>query len=126
MVERRPGPGPRSDLDWEIHPGGLLRLLRASWRRYGLPLYVTENGIADATGARRPAFVDAHLHAVAQALREGIPVRGYFHWSLLDNFEWAHGFAPRFGLYRVDYATFERTPAPGAERFRAWAERLPR
>jgi beta-glucosidase len=123
-VERQPGPGARSDLEWEIHPDGLLRLLRAAWHRYRLPLYVTENGIADAAGTRRPGFVDAHLHAVAQALREGIPVRGYFHWSLIDNFEWAEGFAPRFGLYRVDYATFERTPAPGAERFRAWADRL--
>jgi beta-glucosidase len=121
-VAQAPGPGPRSDLGWEIYPEGLLQLLRGAHARYGLPIYVTENGVADAHGALRPGFVRAHVHAVAEAVRAGVPVAGYFHWSLTDNFEWADGFAPRFGLYRVDYATCERTPAGGAEEFRALAQ----
>jgi beta-glucosidase len=121
MIARGVGPGPRSDLGWEIYPEGLLRLLRAAHARYGLPVHVTENGIADARGALRGPFLRAHACAVAAAAREGVPVRGYFHWSLTDNFEWAEGFAPRFGLYRVDYATQARTPAGGAEVFAALA-----
>ena len=57
------------------------------------------------------------MYAVSRALEEGIPIEGYFHWSLMDNFEWAEGFGPRFGLYRVDYETMERIPGPGAEEF---------
>jgi beta-glucosidase len=123
-VTRVPGPGARSDLDWEIHPPGLLALLREAWSRYRLPLFVTENGIADAADLHRPAFLRSHLHMVARALAEGIPVGGYFHWSLLDNFEWAEGFAPRFGLYAVDYATLARTPRPSVEVFRQIAAEI--
>jgi len=121
FVSVRPGPGAQNDLGWEIRPEGLLRLLRAASSRYRLPLYVTENGIADAAGNRRGAYVRSHVYALERALAEGIPVRGYFHWSLLDNFEWAEGFAPRFGLYRVDYSTLDRSPAGGAETFTALA-----
>ena len=124
LVRLSPGPGPRSDLGWEVHPEGLLRLLREAWRRYHLPLYVTENGIADARGTLRGRFVRAHALALERALSEGIPVRGYYHWSLLDNFEWAEGFAPRFGLYRVEYPSLERREAAGAEEFRAIAAAL--
>ncbi|HVN32135.1 MAG TPA: family 1 glycosylhydrolase [Thermoanaerobaculaceae bacterium] len=121
LVERKPGPGPRSDLDWEVYPEGLLQLLRAAHARYRLPLYVTENGIADREGSLRASFIRSHLHAVVRAVREGIPVLGYFHWSLIDNFEWNDGFEPRFGLYRVDDTTLERAPAPGWETFSAFA-----
>jgi beta-glucosidase len=117
LVRNEPGDGDRTDLGWEIHPAGLLTLLREVSLRYGRPIYVTENGLADAGGSRRGAFIKEHLAAVTAAVREGIDVRGYFHWSLLDNFEWAEGFEPRFGLYRVDYATLARTRAPGAEVF---------
>jgi beta-glucosidase len=124
FVKNEPGSGERTDLGWEIHPAGLLTLLRDVHRRYARPIYVTENGLADASGARRGAFIRDHLGAVAAAVREGIDVRGYFHWSLLDNFEWAEGFEPRFGLYRVDYGTLERTPAPGADVFAEVAREL--
>jgi beta-glucosidase len=117
LVLTTTGPGPLNDRGWEIHPEGLLRVLRMAWARYRLPIHVTENGIPDAKGTKRAAFIRAHAHAMARALAEGIPVRGYFFWSLLDNFEWTDGFAPRFGLYRVDYTTLERTLAPGAEAF---------
>jgi beta-glucosidase len=118
MLERRPGPGRRTDMDWEVYPEGMLRMLRAAWQRYQLPIYVTENGVA---GADRAEFIQSHLYAVSRALKEGIPVKGYYYWSLLDNFEWAEGFRPRFGLYHVDYTTMERTPAPGSEVYQRWA-----
>jgi beta-glucosidase len=124
MLRNEPGDGDRNDLGWEIHPQGLLRLLREVSRRYRLPIFVTENGLADAKGNRRSSFIKQHLGAIATAAREGIDVRGYFHWSLLDNFEWADGFSPRFGLYRVDYASLTRTPTPGAETFSRFAEAL--
>ncbi len=113
-----------TDLAWSIYPDGLQRVLQDTWARYHLPIYVTENGIADAAGTRRGAFIQSHLEAVDAAVREGIPVRGYFYWSLVDNFEWAEGFRTRFGLYHVNYPTEERTLAPGAEVFRSWAATL--
>ncbi len=64
------------------------------------------------------------MYAVSRALEEGIPIEGYFHWSLMDNFEWAEGFGARFGLYRVDYETMERIPGPGAEEFRRLGQLL--
>lgn len=118
------GPGLRSDAGLEMHPAGLLQLLRRAWRRYGLPLIVTENGVADAAGSLRPLYLRAHAHALACAVAEGIPVQGYFHWSLLDNFEWTDGYRLRFGLYRVDFATQTRLPTAGAEEFRRLAALL--
>jgi beta-glucosidase len=104
-----------SDLGWEIHPAGLGALVRQWARRSGLPVYVTENGIADASDSKRPAFIVRHLAELLRALADGVDVRGYFHWSLLDNFEWAEGYAPRFGLIEVDYGTqARRVRASGA------------
>jgi beta-glucosidase len=97
-----------SDLGWELYAEGLGMLLGRLARR-GKPLWITENGIADAADDRRASFITAHLAEVARALADGVDVRGYLHWSLLDNFEWAEGYAPRFGLYAVDYATQQRT-----------------
>lgn len=111
------GPGPAGDLGWEIYPEGLLAALREAWQRYQLPVYVTENGVPDAAGTRRAAFLRGHAYAVSRAIAEGVPVKGYFYWSFVDNFEWVDGFAPRLGLYRVDYATLDRQLAPGAEEF---------
>lgn len=98
-----------SDLGWEIHPQGLKSSL-LEMRRYGLPILITENGIADGDDSRRGRFLVDHLRAMQSARAEGADVRGYLHWSLLDNFEWLDGFGPRFGLFRVDYETMERTP----------------
>lgn len=102
-----------SDLGWAVHPKGLFRILRSVGKR-GLPIYVTENGIADRDDKLRGQYLGKHLEAVSRAKASGVDVRGYFHWSLLDNFEWIKGFGPRFGLYRVDYETFERKPTRSA------------
>ena len=113
---------PVTDQNWEVQPEGLTRLLLRLQEDYtgprGIALYVTENGsayedVADADGfvddQQRLEFVDVHLRAVKDAIDEGADVRGYFGWSLLDNYEWAWGYGKRFGLVRVDYATQERT-----------------
>jgi beta-glucosidase len=105
------GPLPSNDLGWEIYPKGLTDLLVRVSRDYTkLPLYVTENGMSEDDDARRVAFYDAHLQAVLAAQQQGADVRGYFAWSLLDNYEWAEGYASRFGIVHVDYATQARTP----------------
>jgi beta-glucosidase len=106
----------RTDIGWEVYPAGLTEALEFAASRTGdLPIYVTENGAAYDPGeddaARDPArvgFLRRHLSAALDALDDGVPLRGYFVWSLLDNFEWAHGYRPRFGIVHVDYATQER------------------
>jgi beta-glucosidase len=103
-----------SDLGWEIYPEGLGVVVREWAQRSGLPVYVTENGIADAKDAKRAAFITAHLRELARAIADGVDVRGYFHWSLLDNFEWAEGYEARFGLAEVDFRTMERKLRPSA------------
>jgi beta-glucosidase len=103
----RPG-APRTDLGWEIHPQGFEdAVLRAS--RTGAPVLVTENGFADARDAFRPRALVEHLLHLGRAMGRGARVLGYLHWSLLDNFEWADGYHGRFGLYRVDFASPDRT-----------------
>jgi len=102
-----------SDMGWEIYPQGLYEVLR-ELKSYKLPIYILENGLADAADRQRADFIRDHLRYVHQAIQEGIDVRGYCHWSLLDNFEWADGFEPKFGLYKVDFKTFKRTPRPSA------------
>lgn len=102
-----------SDMEWEIYPEGLYRVL-INLKKYGRPIYVTENGIADARDAVRERFIKEHLQWMRKAMDEGADVRGYFHWSLLDNFEWDNGFWPRFGLVEVDYRTLARKIRPSA------------
>ncbi len=98
-----------SDLNWEIYPPGIYLILR--WlKKYNLPIYITENGLADADDSRRENFIRDHLFWIKKAIDEGADVRGYFYWSLLDNFEWDKGFWPRFGLIAIDYKTLKRKP----------------
>jgi beta-glucosidase len=105
----------QSDLGWEIYPQGLGRLLDEVYARFpNLPILITENGIADAKDQQRAAFIRDHLIEIENALDRGINVVGYCHWSLIDNFEWAEGFTPRFGLYEVDYRSQKRTPRSSA------------
>jgi beta-glucosidase len=100
--------------DWgEIAPVGLTRqLVRLSQLR--VPLYVTENGVPDPEDLLRPSFLIDHVAAVHDAIARGADVRGYFHWSLIDNFEWAEGWTPRFGLYSLDRSTQKRTARSSA------------
>lgn len=101
----------KSDLGWEIYPKGLSDLLVRVSREYTkLPIYVTENGMSEDDDARRVGYYDGHLQAVLDAQRQGADVRGYFAWSLLDNYEWQEGYDSRFGIVHVDYATQKRTP----------------
>jgi beta-glucosidase len=114
---------PVTSMDWEIDPSGLYDLLRRVAADYGpVPLYVTENGaafadvLADGTVADpdRVEYLDRHLRAAARAIEDGVDLRGYFVWSLLDNFEWAYGYSQRFGIVYVDYATQRRIPKDSA------------
>jgi len=97
-----------SDIGWEIYPRGLFDVLM-DFRDYKLPIYITENGIATSNDDRRQRFIVAHLNEVYHAIKGGTDIRGYFHWSLLDNFEWHLGYAPKFGLIGVNRSTLKRT-----------------
>lgn len=109
------GPG-----EWgEIHPEGLFETL-SSLTHYNLPMYITENGIPDQHDRFRPAFILGHLQQLWRAIDSGMDVRGYYHWSLLDNFEWSEGYDPRFsfGLLDVDFETQERRKRRSADLYR--------
>lgn len=108
---------PVNDLQWDVYPDGLYFALKR-FASYGWPQYVTENGMPDDADEHRSLFLAQHLAAVERAVGEGVDVRGYYYWSLTDNFEWAEGFEPRFGMFRVNYETFERTPTQAVEVFR--------
>ncbi|KGM13032.1 beta-glucosidase [Cellulomonas bogoriensis 69B4 = DSM 16987] len=127
QVRTVPRDVPRTAMGWEVQPDDFARLLRrvhADWTGpAGVPLYVTENGAAfdDAVGAdgsvddpERVAYLRGHLRAVHQAVTGGVDLHGYFVWSLLDNFEWAYGYAKRFGIVHVDFDTQRRTPKTSA------------
>jgi beta-glucosidase len=119
-------------MGWETHPDGLRELLLNLHREYLLPpLYITENGMACADriesgevhDPQRIDYVRRHLQALAQAKQEGLDIRGYFYWSLMDNFEWDSGYAKRFGLVHVNYATQQRTLKSSAHWYAQTASR---
>jgi len=121
-----------TSVGWEVYPDGLFELLVRLRDDYDTPpLYVTENGAAFGDTRRngtvadpeRTSYLDRHVAAVAQAIDHGVPVEGYFVWSLLDNFEWARGYAPRFGLVYVDYGTLERVPKQSYHWYREFIAR---
>ena len=115
-----PGPLPKTQMEWEVYPDGLEHFLTWTHEEYtkGLPIYVTENGMANADvvsgGAvmdrERIDFLDAHFTAARNAIDRGVPLKGYFIWSLMDNYEWSLGYEKRFGLVHVDFETQTRTP----------------
>jgi beta-glucosidase len=96
-----------TDLGWEIHPYGLEKVLRYA-SRLKVPLIITENGIATHNAQKKIAFMRKHVDAVERSIKNGIDVRGYFYWSLIDNYEWLQGLDARFGLYTVDFKTMKR------------------
>ncbi|MDZ7611417.1 MAG: glycoside hydrolase family 1 protein [Candidatus Moranbacteria bacterium] len=106
-----------SDLGWEIYPRGIYEITKDAWQRYQKPIYILENGLADKEDKYRKEFIENHLKRLHGAIEEGADVRGYFHWSLIDNFEWLEGFEPRFGLCEMNYDTMERKIRPSARRY---------
>ncbi|MEX2705249.1 MAG: family 1 glycosylhydrolase, partial [Candidatus Freyrarchaeum guaymaensis] len=102
---------------YEVFPEGFYRQLM-SVKKYGKPVYVTENGIATRDDNQRCRFILVHLREVHRAIRDGVDLKGYIYWSLLDNFEWSFGFSMRFGLIEVDFETLERKPRPSAYLYR--------
>lgn len=108
---------------YEFYPKALGDTVRFAADQTGKPIYVTENGIATDDDTRRIAYIDGALAALSQAKADGIDVRGYFHWSLLDNFEWTAGYSQKFGLIAVDLKTFERTPKASAYHLGAIAKK---
>jgi len=124
FVEYLPPECPRTVMGWLVEPEGLHETLTRLHRETGgLPLYITENGCAaedyvnpdgEVNDSERVDYIRGHLDAVLRAVEDGVDVAGYFHWSLLDNFEWAWGYRRRFGLYYVDYGTQRRLPKRSA------------
>jgi beta-glucosidase len=126
-VQWHRAPGPRTEMDWPIDPSGLEEILLRIKRDYGdVPLYITENGAAftdrvvdgRVEDQERVGYLHAHLAAAHRALEKGANLRGYFVWSLLDNFEWAYGYGKRFGIVHVDYSTQQRILKQSAHWYR--------
>ncbi len=109
-----PADAERTDAGYEYRPEALEATIRHAAATIRRPIIVTESGIATNDDRRRVAFIDTALAGVARCLADGIDVRGYVHWSLLDNFEWVYGYKQHFGLVEVDRVTFKRTPKPSA------------
>ena len=99
----------RNELGWEIFPEGLYQATKSCYERYRIPVYITENGTCDADDRFRARYLYEHLLQVARLAEDGVDVRRYYHWTLMDNFEWAEGVAARFGLIHVDFDTQVRT-----------------
>lgn len=108
---------PRSDMGWRTFPEGIYHLL-LDLKKYKKPIYITENGIANARDDMRKEFIREHLYWTAEAVRNGADVRGYYYWSLTDNYEWSDGYGPRFGLVEINYETQERRVRESASVFK--------
>ncbi|MDA8086351.1 MAG: glycoside hydrolase family 1 protein [Nitrospiraceae bacterium] len=102
-----------TDLGWEIHPEGLRKMVEYAGR-LKVPVIITENGIATNDDDRKIDFLRRHVAVVQRCIRDGLDIRGYFYWSLVDNYEWIQGFDSRFGLYTVDFDSFQRKPTRAA------------
>jgi beta-glucosidase len=113
-----PSNGELTDSNWDVYPPGLRHVLNWAYDRYRRPIYITENGITDSKDERRVGYLLDHLEQLHAAIEDGVPVLGYFHWSLMDNFEWSDGYRMRFGLYKVDRETKERTPTKAVPVYR--------
>lgn len=116
---------PVNDLGWYMEPEGIYPLLVRVWGRYKKPIFITENGLADHKDQYRRWWLEETIIAMEKAISEGVDLRGYFHWSLLDNFEWAYGWWPKFGLVEVDRDNnMERKIRPSAKWFAAKIKKL--
>ena len=104
----------KSDLEWGLHPEGI-KFVLSDLKKYNKPVYITENGLADRGDQHRAWYIAEILKNVHSVIEDGVTVKGYFHWSLIDNFEWPEGFKPRFGLYEVNFQTYERIARSSAQ-----------
>jgi len=109
-------PLPKNSMGWDIYPQGLYNLL-LKLKKYNLPIIILENGICTDDDKLRWDFIEQHLKNLHLAMERGVNVAGYIYWSLIDNYEWDKGFAPRFGLIEVDYNTYQRTVRESAKKF---------
>ena len=125
MFYSREAPNPEAEMMdggyGELYPEGLYRAIKR-FSRLGLPIYITENGVPDDDDDQRPKALILHLHQIWRALQQNIPVQGYYHWTLVDNFEWAEGWTLRFGLIELDPETQERRPRPSADLYTAMVQ----
>ncbi|MCX8026356.1 MAG: family 1 glycosylhydrolase [Thermodesulfovibrionales bacterium] len=103
-----------TDLGWEIHPKGLEKVIKTA-SRLNVPIIITENGIATKNSHKKIVYMKRHIDVVEQCIKKGYDIRGYFYWSLIDNYEWLQGLDARFGLYKVDFKTFKRQPTTAAK-----------
>ena len=108
-----------TDFWWSIYPSGLREVID-ELALYNLPIIITENGLADATDVQRPRFIFEHLYEINKAIDDGVDIRGYYHWSLIDNFEWSSGYCPKFGLFHIDHTSSDkaRTKGEGADLYK--------
>ncbi|AKI97069.1 glycoside hydrolase family 1 protein [Kosmotoga pacifica] len=109
--------GEKTDMGYEFYPEGLGEVVSECYRRYKLPVFVTENGIADATDQKRWRYIETALGSLHQAIEKGARVMGYLYWSLMDNFEWKEGYSMKFGLYETDFQNLVFTPRKSAEKY---------
>ena len=110
FIRRITDPEVRSDLGWEFSPHGIHDVTMSAWNKFKIPIYIFENGAADSEDKIRSRYIKEHLRWLHRSIRKKADVRGYFYWSLIDNFEWVEGFWPRFGLCEMNYETMERKP----------------
>jgi len=106
-----------NDVQWDMQPADIQFALERVYRRYKKPILITENGLADAEDAHRKWWIMQTIIGMQSAMKYGVELMGYLHWSLIDNFEWAYGKWPRFGLVEIDYKTGERKLRPSARWF---------
>ena len=123
LLKRRNPAFPVNDLGWYMEPEGLHLLLARVWSHYKKPIIITENGCADKDDQYRRWWLEETMIAMERALSEGIDVQGYFHWSLLDNFEWAYGWWPQFGLIHVNRRTMARSTRQSALWWADWLKK---
>ncbi len=116
VCEKNHFPTKKNSLGWDIYPQGLYDLL-LKLKKFNLPIMITENGICTLDDQLRWEYLSGHLKSIYLAMEKGVKVTGYLYWSLMDNFEWDKGFAPRFGLIDIDYSTYKRTIRESATKF---------
>ncbi len=112
---------PVNDIGFYMEPSGIEWVLRETARRYkGKPIIITENGVADMHDQFREWWLAETIQAMSNAVKDGVPLIGYLHWSLLDNFEWQYGWFPKFGLISVNRSTMKRTIKSSTKRWASW------